>query len=66
MLLVMDVGNTDTVLGVYDGDELVHDWRIRTNANHTVDEYGILIYNLYKSSRMPLRILLFPASCRPC
>jgi len=52
MLLVMDVGNTDTVLGVYDGEELVHDWRIRTNASHTVDEYGILIYNLYKSSRL--------------
>ncbi len=52
MLLVIDVGNTDTVLGVYKDDELVHDWRIRTNANHTVDEYGILIYNLYKSSRL--------------
>lgn len=55
MLLVIDVGNTDTVLGVYDGDELVHDWRIRTNAGHTVDEYGILIYNLYKASRISSR-----------
>jgi type III pantothenate kinase len=52
MLLVIDVGNTDTVLGVYDGDELVHDWRIRTNPDHTVDEYGILIYNLYNASRI--------------
>ena len=50
MLLVIDVGNTDTVLGVYDGDDLVHDWRIRTNPEHTVDEYGILIYNLYNAS----------------
>ncbi len=55
MLLVIDVGNTDTVLGVYDGDELVHDWRIRTNVNHTVDEYGILIYNLYQTSRISSR-----------
>lgn len=55
MLLVMDVGNTDTVLGVYDGDELVHDWRIRTNATHTVDEYGIIIYNLYNASRISSR-----------
>jgi type III pantothenate kinase len=55
MLLVMDVGNTDTVLGMYDGEELVHDWRIRTNASHTVDEYGILIYNLYKSSHLSSR-----------
>ncbi len=55
MLLVMDVGNTDTVLGVYDGEELVHDWRIRTKADHTVDEYGILIYNLYNASRISSR-----------
>lgn len=52
MLLVMDVGNTNTVLGVFDGDELVHDWRIRTVVDHTVDEYGMLIYTLYKTSRI--------------
>lgn len=51
MLLVIDVGNTNTVLGLYDGDELIYDWRIRTVIGHTVDEYGMLIYNLYKSSR---------------
>ncbi|NLN59797.1 MAG: type III pantothenate kinase, partial [Deltaproteobacteria bacterium] len=52
MLLVIDVGNTNTVLGVYDGDVLVHDWRIRTVIDHTVDEYGMLIYSLYKSSNI--------------
>jgi len=52
MLLVIDVGNTNTVLGLYDGDRLMHDWRIRTEIDHTVDEYGVLIYNLYQSSRM--------------
>jgi type III pantothenate kinase len=52
MLLVMDVGNTNTVLGLFDGDELVHDWRIRTVIGHTVDEYGILILNLYKNSKI--------------
>jgi len=52
MLLVIDVGNTNTVLGLYDGDQLVHDWRIRTEIDHTVDEYGMLIFNLYQSSRM--------------
>ncbi|MGV8080620.1 MAG: type III pantothenate kinase [Syntrophales bacterium] len=55
MLLVIDVGNTNTVLGVFDGEELVHDWRIRTVTDHTVDEYGMLIFNLYKSSRMSSR-----------
>src|SRR3989339_709761 len=52
MLLVMDVGNTNTVIGLYDGEELVHDWRIRTVIDHTVDEYGTLILNLYKNSRI--------------
>ncbi len=55
MLLVIDVGNTNTVLGIFDDDELVHDWRIRTVTDHTVDEYGMLIYNLYKTSRISSR-----------
>ena len=52
MLLVIDVGNTNTVLGLYDSDQLIHDWRIRTEIDHTVDEYGMLIFNLYQSSRI--------------
>jgi type III pantothenate kinase len=52
MLLVIDVGNTNTVVGVYDGEKLVQSWRVRTVSNHTVDEYGMLIYSLYKSSKI--------------
>lgn len=52
MLLVIDVGNTNTVLGLFDKDQLLHDWRIRTEIDHTIDEYGVLIYNLYQSIRM--------------
>ncbi len=52
MLLVIDVGNTNTVLGLFDSDRLIHDWRIRTEIDHTIDEYGVLISNLYHSSRM--------------
>jgi type III pantothenate kinase len=48
MLLVVDVGNTNTVIGLYEGDALLYDWRIRTVVNHTVDEYGIRILNLYR------------------
>ena len=55
MLLVIDVGNTNTVLGVYENEVLVHDWRIRTVADHTIDEYGTLIYNLYKTSKISSR-----------
>lgn len=58
MLLVIDVGNTNTVLGLYDGDKLVHDWRIRTVVDHTIDEYGMLIYNLYKTSRISSRRII--------
>ena len=52
MLLVIDVGNTNTVLGLYDGEELVYDWRVRTVIDHTVDEYGMLILNLLKNCRI--------------
>ncbi|MGD9503827.1 MAG: type III pantothenate kinase [Syntrophobacteraceae bacterium] len=47
MLLVMDVGNTNIVLGLFDGDQIIKDWRIRTEVNATVDEYGILVRNLF-------------------
>ena len=55
MLLVIDVGNTNTVLGVFAGDKLGQDWRIRTEEDMTVDEYGILITNLYFSSKIALK-----------
>ncbi len=38
MLLAIDVGNTQTVLGLYDGAELLHMWRVATNKSHTSDE----------------------------
>ena len=41
MLLVMDVGNTNTVLGVYETARLVAHWRLTTVRDRTVDEYGI-------------------------
>ncbi|MGH9407149.1 MAG: type III pantothenate kinase [Terriglobia bacterium] len=46
MLLVIDVGNTNTVLGVYQGAELRGHWRLSTVRAQTADEYGILIRNL--------------------
>lgn len=47
MLMVMDVGNTNTVLGVYDGKQLLKDWRITTQPHQTADEYGILLKELF-------------------
>lgn len=49
MLAVFDVGNTNTVLGVYDGDQLKQHWRISSDRGKTVDEYGMLIIELFKN-----------------
>lgn len=48
MLLAIDLGNTNTVFGVYDpSDKLVKHWRLSTQKDRTVDEYGILLRNLF-------------------
>ncbi|MFN8009486.1 MAG: type III pantothenate kinase [Terriglobia bacterium] len=47
MLLVIDVGNTNTVLGVFEGKRLIVDWRLVTKQSQTADEYGILARNLF-------------------
>jgi type III pantothenate kinase len=47
MLLTIDVGNTNTVLGVFRGEELVAHWRLTTARMQTVDEYGVLTRNLF-------------------
>jgi len=47
MLLTIDVGNTNTVLGVFRDDELVANWRLTTAQAQTVDEYGVLTRNLF-------------------
>ena len=57
MLLVFDIGNTNMVLGVYDGDNLVRDWRINTDLNKTSDEYGVLIKRLFDASNISLSVV---------
>jgi type III pantothenate kinase len=47
MLLTIDVGNTNTVLGVFRGEELIANWRLTTAHQQTVDEYGVLTRNLF-------------------
>ncbi len=46
MLFVLDVGNTNTVIGVYDGEELKHHWRVETSRNKTEDEFGMIFKSL--------------------
>ena len=50
MLLVIDVGNTNIVLGVYQGEHLESEWRVATDKAKTPDEYGILVRNLFAFS----------------
>ncbi len=46
MLLVIDIGNTNTGLGVYKGTDLVEHWRLETDKKRTSDEYGIMLVSL--------------------
>jgi type III pantothenate kinase len=50
MLLAVDVGNTNIVLGIYDRDKLAVSWRVSTNRQQTGDEYGIILKNLFSQS----------------
>jgi len=64
MLLVIDVGNTNTVLGIYEGERLVDNWRVWTERDRTSDEYGILMRNLFSSRSIPLdKIEAISISC---
>src|SRR6202140_1691778 len=52
MLLTIDVGNTNTVLGVFRGEELIANWRLTTARQQTVDEYGVLTRNLLTLAKL--------------
>lgn len=49
MLLVIDIGNTNIVMGMYEGEDLRFHWRIESDRNKTEDEYGMLVRNLFGS-----------------
>ncbi|MEQ4305357.1 type III pantothenate kinase [Plantactinospora sp. B6F1] len=46
MLLCIDIGNTNTVLATFEGEKLVHSWRIKTDARSTADELGLKLRGL--------------------
>jgi type III pantothenate kinase len=54
MLLTIDVGNTHTVLGLFDKDEIVEHWRIKTDARRTADELAVVLSGL---------LAQFPGAC---
>lgn len=54
MILAIDVGNTHTVAGVYDGGELAYHWRFVTEPERTADEYGVLLQSLFAARNVRL------------
>jgi type III pantothenate kinase len=54
MLVAIDVGNTQIVIGIYDHEELIHHWRISTDAERTADEHGVLLHVLLQSAGLPV------------
>lgn len=57
MLLVIDAGNTNTSLGVYQGKELLAHWRLTTNPARTVDEYGVHARNLFELAQIDFKAI---------
>ena len=61
MLLAIDVGNTNTVLGLYDltaaPAKLVSDWRITTPVNQTASEFGVILANLFALSKLEMSLV---------
>ena len=52
MLLAVDVGNTNTVLGLFDGEDLAYSWRIKTDARDTGDEMALTYAGLLAGHRL--------------
>lgn len=55
MLLVLDVGNTNIVAGVYEGEKLLVHWRLSTERSKTADEYGITLGNMFSYSNIGMK-----------
>jgi type III pantothenate kinase len=57
MLLAIDVGNTNIVLGVFDGTELKVSWRLLTLRERTADEVGLMVTGLFSHNRLEVRTI---------
>ncbi|MCL4439555.1 MAG: type III pantothenate kinase [Firmicutes bacterium] len=55
MILVFDIGNTNIVLGVYDGGNLIENWRISTATKRTADEYAVLLKALFDQAGLSFK-----------
>lgn len=53
MLLAIDIGNSHTVIGIFDTNEICHQWRIQTNRQHTADEIAVIVHSLFSMDKLP-------------
>ncbi|MBX2811319.1 MAG: type III pantothenate kinase [Myxococcales bacterium] len=52
MLLALDLGNSNLVIGVYNDEQLIHSWRLETVHTRTEDEYGLMIRQLFAFAKL--------------
>ncbi len=55
MLLAVDVGNTNITFGLFEGDRLLADWRLKTDPEQTIDGWGVLFRNLFNIAGVETR-----------
>ncbi len=55
MLLTFDVGNTNIVLGVFQGKKLIQNWRLETDRNKSADEYGMIVHQLFQYEDLSIK-----------
>jgi len=63
MLLVIDIGNTDITLGVFEGEELRATWHMAPDIHRRADEYAALLFNLLHSQRLDTSNIKAAALC---
>jgi len=63
MLLAIDIGNTDTTLGVFDGEELRATWHMATDIHRMADEYAALLFNLMHQQGLEIANIKAIALC---
>lgn len=70
MLLTIDVGNTQTVLGLFEGDEVIEHWRINTDPRRTADEIAVVLQGLVQQSPLLVETdisgIALCSTVRPC
>ena len=59
MLLAIDMGNTQTAMGLFDGDELVQSWRMPTDRSYTADEIHVRLMGFFMRTHSYEKITFF-------